>query len=56
MGPFSIKYFTDPQMRERDPVKAVQVLYDLVERMDGQIQDFRQRLDHLEAKRAAGSS
>ncbi len=47
----SIKYFTDPLNRELEPAKAVQVLYDLVEKLDGDIQDLRARIKHLEDMR-----
>jgi hypothetical protein len=46
----SIKYFTDPQMRAKEPAKAINVLYDLIEKLDGEINDLRARVEHLEDK------
>jgi hypothetical protein len=46
----SIQYFTDPSMRERDPAKAINVLYDLIARQDKQIMDLKKRIEALEGK------
>jgi hypothetical protein len=48
---YSIKYYTDPSARQRDPQKAINALYDLVEMLSGEIDDLRTRLTYLEEQR-----
>jgi hypothetical protein len=48
----NIRYLTDPSMREKEPAKAVAVLYGIVEGLDDEIQDLKKRLKALEKAKA----
>jgi hypothetical protein len=46
----SIMYYTAPQMQERDPAKAVKVLYSLVQELAEEAAELTKRVAKLEDK------
>jgi hypothetical protein len=47
----SIMYWTAPEKRERDPAKAINVLYDLVQQLAEENADLQKRIEKLEGKK-----